>query len=101
MLPEVVFFCVHLARAVGNSLRPYGQDEGEGRVSFNCHETLCTKVLIINDPCLPPNSPLPPGSELAALCLHGHVPVPARLSRASCRCPHWGFLCSTVIPVTV
>lgn len=101
-LSKVIFFCVRLARAVGNRVWDLMEKTKEKAESVlflwntlyqgDGYKWSLSSSKITTASCV---------SELAALCLHCHVPVPGRFSRVSCRHPRCVFLCSTVIPMAI
>lgn len=101
-MSKAIFFCICLARAVGDRVWGLMEKTKEKAESVlfswntlyqgNDYKWFLSSSKITTASCI---------SELAALCLHCHVPVPGRLSCGSCHCPHCGFLCSMVIPMTI
>lgn len=93
-MSKAIFFCICLARAVGDRVWGLMEKTKEKAESVlfswntlyqgNDYKWFLSSFKITTASCI---------SELAALCLHCHVPVPGCLSCGSCHCPHCGFLC--------
>lgn len=98
--PKWYLFAFVLQGLLGTDSEALWKRQRRMQDQFYFHEMLYTKVMITNDPCLPPKLPLPPASrswQPSAFV----TAVPGHFSRASCHRPHCGFLCSTVIPMAV